>query len=292
MLEILWIKCRVFGMMPNWMIYNIVAPVVYFFVYKVFRYRVKVVKENLSYAFPTYTQSQRDQICSEFYEILCEVIVSIVALSSPRMKGKFDDVDNPHSEARKLYEEVKDRNWVGLTSHFGIWEHMMFWGEFTGNYIVGAYHKLKNPVIDELFIRLRTRNHTNFIALESSQVMRFCIKNRAGIDGKCFGLGLIADQNPPKYADSRWIDFLGRETIFFDGGEKLALKLKLPIYFVYQRRVGRGLYEFAYDRLHDGVEEVEPYEITRRYVHRLEQIIRQSPQMWLWSHRRWKHKRT
>ncbi len=290
-LEMLWILCRLFGMMPHMVLYHIVAPTINFFVYKVFKYRVKVVDENLSFAFPKCSKEYRDDIRKRFYKILSEVIVSTVALSSPRMKGKFDDINNKHSQARKMFEEVKDTNWIGLTSHFGLWEHLLFWGEFTGNYIVGAYHKLSNPMIDELFLRLRTRNHINFIAVERNQITRFCIKNINGIDGKKFGLGLIADQNPPKYADSRWIDFLGRETIFFDGGEKLALKLKLPVYFVYQKRSSPGSYSFEYEMLHDGKEEVEPYEITRRYVRRLEKEIIINPEMWLWSHRRWKHKR-
>ncbi|MFR9555685.1 MAG: lauroyl acyltransferase, partial [Rikenellaceae bacterium] len=78
-------------------------------------------------------------------------------------------------------------------------------------------------------------------------------------------------------------------TIFFAGGEKIALNLNLPVYFIYQTRVGRGRYEFGYELIHDGVESVEPYEITRRYVEKLEAVIRANPHLWLWSHRRWKH---
>ncbi len=290
-LEILWIKCRAFGMLPLFVQHHIIAPIIYFFVYKVFRYRVKVVDDNLAHALADRSPQERKEIRRKFYVILSEIFVSTIALASPKMGKKFDDPNDPESEATKLYKEVKGRNWIGLTCHFGLWEHLLFWGEFTGSYNAGAYHKLSNVVMDELFLRLRTRNHTNFIALERAQVTRFCIKNRDGFNGKNFCLGLIADQNPTMYADSRWIDFLGRETIFFEGAEKLSLKLKLPVYFIYQKRIGRGLYRFAYDLLYDGEESVEPYEITRRYVRRLEQAIRQTPEMWLWSHRRWKHKR-
>ncbi len=288
-LETLWVLCRVFGMLPNFVHYYIVAPFVYFVIYKVIRYRVKVVDENLSYAFADKSEAERKEIRRNFYVTLSEVFVSTVAIASPRYKG--DDKNDLQSEAAKFRESTKDENWIGLTAHIGLWEHFMFWGEYSGRPIVGAYHKLKSKVVDELFIRLRTRNHPNVVAVERKQTVRFCMKNRDGIEGRKFGLGLLADQNPTKYANCVWIDFLGRETIFFDGGEKLALKLGWPVYFVCQKRVGRGQYKLSFDTIYDGKESVEPFEITRRYIRRLEVEIRQHPELWLWSHRRWKHKR-
>ena len=105
-------------------------------------------------------------------------------------------------------------------------------------------------------------------------------------------LCLIADQNPPKRPDSHWFRFLNQDTIFFDGGEKLALRCHLPVYFVRMDRLRRGRYEMSFVPLYDGVEEVAPNEITERYVRELERVICEQPELWIWSHRRWKHKRT
>ncbi len=249
-----------------------------------------MVIENLGYAFAERTQKERNEIRSNFYKILSEVFVSTLAIASPKMKGKFDDVDDMTTEAAELRELTKGKNWVGLSAHFGMWEHNMFWGEFSGCYTIGAYHKLKSPVMEALFLRLRTR-HPYVVVVERKQMLRFCLKNRDGINGRNIVIGLIADQKSGKYADSNWIDFLGRETIFFEGGEKLALKMNYPVYFTYYKRHGAGKYSFAYDTIYDGTEEVEPFEITRRYVQRLEKEIRLHPEMWLWSHNRWKYKR-
>ena len=105
-------------------------------------------------------------------------------------------------------------------------------------------------------------------------------------------MGLIADQNPPRRPDSHWFRFLNQDTIFFDGGEKLALRCNLPVYFVRMERLQRGRYQMSFDPIYDGVEEVAEYEITERYVRRLEAMICEHPELWMWSHRRWKHKRT
>ena len=91
---------------------------------------------------------------------------------------------------------------------------------------------------------------------------------------------------------SHWFRFLNQDTIFFDGGEKLALRCNLPGYFVRMERLQRGRYQMSFEPIYDGVEEVAQYEITERYVRRLEAMIREHPELWMWSHRRWKHKRT
>ena len=118
------------------------------------------------------------------------------------------------------------------------------------------------------------------------------MRHLAFVEGKNLVMGLIADQNPPRRPDSHWFRFLNQDTIFFDGGEKLALRCNLPVYFVRMERLQRGRYQMSFEPIYDGVEEVAEYEITERYVRRLEAMICEHPELWMWSHRRWKHKRT
>ena len=68
----------------------------------------------------------------------------------------------------------------------------------------------------------------------------------------------------------------------------LATKYQLPVYYFTTRRVKAGYYEGTFTQIHDGVEPVEPYTITERYVRHLEQDIIRTPEMWMWTHRRWK----
>ena len=103
--------------------------------------------------------------------------------------------------------------------------------------------------------------------------------------------GSIADQNPPLRPDSHWFRFLNQDTIFFDGGEKLAMRFGMPVYFVHIDRIKRGRYEIWFEELYDGREQVAVSEITARYVRRLEEMIVAQPELWMWSHRRWKHRK-
>ena len=104
-------------------------------------------------------------------------------------------------------------------------------------------------------------------------------------------VALIADQTPPWHEIKHWYRFLGQDTPFFSGVEKMALRLKMPVYFMYVRKTSPQHYEAELQRIYDGEEAVAPHEITERYISRLEAMIRETPELWMWSHRRWKHKK-
>lgn len=285
-LEIIYFFCRVIGYAPHWFKYHLLADTIYLLVYRLFRYRVKVVDKNLKNSFPEKSEAEIAQIRKGFYRYLSEVAVSTIALAGPSPQKSIIDSDEA-SAINRLKAETAGRSWVALTAHYGLWEYFMFWAGFADQSLVAVYHPLENPLFEELFRRLRSHKNVNTVPLK--ETIRYCLKNRGGVDGLNYVIGLIADQNPPRRPNSEWFKFLNQDSIFFDGGEKIALKLQLPVYFVYQRRRGRGLYELDYELIHDGQEVVEPYEITRRYVEKLERVINETPQLWLWSHRRWKH---
>ena len=116
--------------------------------------------------------------------------------------------------------------------------------------------------------------------------MRYFIDKR---DKQMMIMGLISDQNPTWRSNMPWYKFLHQWTAFFDGAEMLATKYKLPVYYFSPRRVKAGKYIGRIVRLHDGVEEVEPFTITERFVRILEEDILYAPELWMWTHRRWKY---
>ena len=101
---------------------------------------------------------------------------------------------------------------------------------------------------------------------------------------------LAADQTPPQRSHF-WTIFLNQETAFFSGPERIAIKTKQPIFFHYTEKVARGKYHVEVVELFPEPEKVAPDTILLTYVDIIEKIIRKKPEYWLWSHRRWKHKR-
>ena len=288
-LESLWLGVRVFAVMPYWFKYYVVENLLFVLLYYCLRYRMKVVKTNLRNSFPEKDERELAVIRRRFYYTLAEIFVDTINLADLTPEKGRSLLTVKGLEEQK--ERVGGRDWIAMTAHFGCWEYCSFWGLYDPTQIVVAvYHPLRSKIVEALYQRLRNGDYATTVSMKES--LRFYLRNREkGIDGKNLAMGLIADQNPPRRPDSRWFRFLNQDTIFFDGGEKLALRCQLPVYFVKMERLRRGRYEMSFEQIYDGKEEVAEYEITERYVRMLEAEIRRRPELWMWSHRRWKHKR-
>ena len=239
--------------------------------------------DNLRRSFPDKSEKELQKICRGTYKNLAEQIINTISQAGVsdktlmhRMKVK---------DAEKIQKEIGDRSAIMLTAHFGPWEA----GSTVSLVVpdqtfVAVYHKLTNPVIDELMKRIR--QHTNVELVDMKHTMRHFIDNR---NKRPMAMGLIADQNPVLRANMHWYKFLHQWTTFFEGGETLALKYHLPVYYFSPKRLSAGHYEGTFTLIYDGEEQVEPFTITERYVRLLENDINANPEMWMWSHRRWKH---
>ena len=288
-LESLWLGARVFAAMPYWFKYYVVENLIFVLLRYCLRYRMKVVKTNLRNSFPEKDERELAVIRRRFYRTLAEIFVDTIKLAGLTPEKGRSLLTVKGLEEQK--ERVGGRDWIAMTAHFGCWEYCSFWGLYDPTQIVVAvYHPLRSRIVEAFYQRLRNGDYATTVAMKES--LRFYLRNRAGgIGGRNLVMGLIADQNPPRRPDSRWFRFLNQDTIFFDGGEKLALRCQLPVYFVKMERLRRGRYEMSFELIYDGKEEVAEYEITQRYVRMLEAEIRRRPELWMWSHRRWKHKR-
>lgn len=285
----LWQASRLFAVMPYWFKYYVVENVLFVLLFYCLRYRVKVVNRNLRNAFPEKNAREIAAIRRSFYRTLSEIFVDTINMAHMSREKACTVLTVKNLE--KHSQAVHGRDWIAMSAHFGCWEYATYWGLYEpSQMLVAVYHPLRSAVMEELYRRLR--NSACALTVSMRESLRFYLRNREkGIDGKNLVMGLISDQNPPRRPDSHWYRFMNQDTIFFDGGEKLALRCHLPVYFVRMERIRRGRYEMSFEQIYDGEEPVAEYEITERYVRKLEAMIRERPELWMWSHRRWKHKR-
>ena len=286
-LEILWGICRFLAVMPYWFQYYVLQEMIYC-VLRCLRYRYKTITQNLRNSFPDKSDKEIRKIRHRFYLNLSEMIVNTIVqarMSDDECRRRLIFEDND-----RITKIVADTPCVTLTSHLGCWEFYGFWGMWLPNHVlVAIYHKIHNPVIDELYKRLR--DHTCELPVAAHESLRFFMRYRNGYEGRHLVMGLISDQNPTRYRDSHWIKFLNQDTIFFESGEQIALKYKLPTFYVTQHKIRRGYYRAEFTLIYDGKEEIGPHDIMERYARLLERDIRERPEMWMWSHKRWKHSR-
>ena len=67
--------------------------------------------------------------------------------------------------------------------------------------------------------------------------------------------------------------------------------MNYPVIFYNMKKIRNGYYEVELEVLEKDPSTTDDGEITQKFIKRLEKQITQSPENWLWTHRRWKHKR-
>ena len=144
---------------------------------------------------------------------------------------------------------------------------------------------MSNKLIDRYLHNIRSRFNAQIVAM--NQTGRAIIQNR----DKPTLFVLIADQTPSNLKHVHWINFLNQDTACFDGPEKIARRTNYPVLHFAIERVKRGFYEIEVSLLCENPKDVSEGEISLRYMQTLEKQIHSQPENWLWSHRRWKHKR-
>ena len=245
--------------------------------------RLRVFHLPLRNSFPDKSEKELSKICNRSYRNLAEQIINMISpagIDDNEMKRRMNFVN-----IDEICKTMDGRSAVFMMGHYGPWEFCTTLSLFLNDHtLVAVYHALHNKVFDELFRRIRS--HTNITLVPMRRTMRYFIENHKK---RPMILGLISDQNPRARADMHWFPFLHQWTAFFDGGEVLARKYNLPVFYFSHKRLRAGEYEGYMTCLYDGNEEVEQHEITERYVRMLEKEINECPELWMWTHRRWKH---
>ncbi len=284
--ELLWFLCFMIAILPRCIRYGVLVPLVAYVLRRVMRYRYDVIMRQLHDSFPYESDEELHDICHKYYYHLAEMIIDTLSLAG--MNDKKRKKVTEFNLTENFHEQIEGRNMVALTSHYGFWEIALNLYLATPNHhLVVAYRPLTNPIMDKLMRRLRNNKAVDVVP--SKSLVRYYVANRNGINGKNIVVGLISDQNCPPTKGCCWHRFLNHDSLFFDGGEQLAVKFGLPVYYMELERIEAGRYRHNYTLLYDGKEEVKPHEITERYVRCLERTIETKPEHWMWSHRRWKH---
>lgn len=252
----------------------------------VFCYRVKVVIENLERSDLNLTPEQKQALIRKIYKNLSDILLeSLKSFSMNRASvRKRHKVLNPEV-AEPFY--LNGQSLILATGHLGNWE----WGSLSAAIqtpfrILGFYKPLKNKYINRLIYLSRARFGT---ILAATRETSHSFTNYQEVPTVFL---MAADQNPRRVEQAIWVRFMGRETAFLHGLEKYAPTHQLPIIFAAINRVKRGNYELELSVLTENPSHHKPGEITQMYANKLESVIREHPEDWLWTHRRWKHKPT
>ena len=253
--------------------------------YSIFRYRVKVVAENLRISFPEKTDEERHLIMKRFYHHLFDVLVESLksySMSEEEVVKRF--IIAPSETLQTAYRENK--NVICVAGHYGNWEWA---GIAAGSQIphvpVGFYKPLSNKYIDAYMRRKRIKGRSLLVSITNTNEVF------AANYGEPAVFYMIADQSPPNPRLAYWMEFLHQDTAVLFGPERYARNLNLPVVYADIRKVKRGYYQVQFVPVTDDPSKTKRGDITIGFMKKLEESIMENPQYYLWSHRRWKLKR-
>ena len=253
------------------------------FAYRVLRLRREVIRGNLERSFPEWRKERLMAVEREFARRQGELVAELLYspwLDEGEMRRRLAFVN-----AEAIREATPERPVIVVTAHVGNFE----WGIQrvaleAGKGVIGLYKPMRNERVDRWFRQRRSRFGGRLVP--AKDVMQEVARGDVAV------ICIVADQAPTTSPRRHWTRFLGQDTAFYMGPERLARVMRAPVVVAGIRRQRRGCYEAVFESVKEDGERLPAGEITERYAGALERWVRDDPPGWWWSHKRWKLTRT
>ena len=287
MQRIAYFSLRIVIVLFRWLPFRalyILSDGIAFLLCHVIRYRKNVIADNLQRAFPEKTKSEIRDITRESYRSLSDVLVETLKSFSMSV-GALTHRCRPVNP--ELLNRYLDRNQPVILAgtHLGNWEYsgLTMPPAFHG-ITIGAFKPLRNKKMEHFLNLARAKTGMEMVRMDDVyRVMRLRSSEAAVFL-------LLADQSPSSRKSAHWVSFFGQQTAFLPGVDVLSRKFVCPVVYYRTERLRRGFYEIVFEEICSDPNAMPEKGITRAYAQLLERNIRQRPEQWLWSHRRWKMK--
>lgn len=259
---------------------------VYVIVYYIIGYRKKIVRANLALALPHLTDQERLIIEKKSFHHLCDMFLEMLktmTISKKEMDKRFIFTN---LDVYKSLEK-KQKSIALMMAHYASYEWAISINAHVNYEGYGIYKKIYNPYFDKLVRNIRLRFKAKLIT--TKETIPIIIENNK--NQKLCTYGFASDQSPRINSSYHWQNFMGIEIPVHTGAEMLAKKYDMNVIFLKIKKVSRGYYEASFEILSENTKQVPDYEITDKFLKLVEQQIYEAPEFYLWTHKRWKHKR-
>lgn len=263
----------------------IISDGMFYLLYYVIRYRRAIVRKNLTESFPDKNLHEIIHIEKKFYHFFMDMLLESCKLASMsqetiRRRMAFKNVEAVNSFLSS------GKSVAVYLGHYGNWEWVSSMPLWLEKGTVGAqiYHKLSNPSINRLMLHIRER--MGAVSVDMHKTARYITTLVA--EHKVCTIGFIADQSPKKRDAHYYLHFLNHYVPALTGTEKIIKHYGFEAFYLSVRRTRRGFYEAEFIKMHDNPRELDDFMLTDMYFQHLECAIRQQPELYLWSHKRFR----
>ena len=277
---LLWVISR----LPFGILYFL-SDGVFFLVYRVIRYRRKVVRENLNLVFTDKTEKELRTIEKKFYTHLCDMFLEMVKTMgiSPRELDRRFTFTN--LEVLRALED-QGKSVMLMFPHYASWEWVISLDPHVKGKGIAIYQPLNNKYFDRWVRSVREKLGTTLIATRET---RDCIRQNKK-EGNLITYGILSDQSPMAGKARYWAPFMGIPVPIHVGAATICKQMDLPAIYLKIRKLRRGYYQGSFILLAENPSEVPDYGITDAFLREVEKAIEEAPEYYFWTHKRWKHR--
>ena len=250
------------------------------------KYRKRTVRENLAMALPNLSKEERDIIEKKFYKHMCDMFLEMIktlTISKEEMEKRytFSNIEVYHNL------EKKGKSIALLCAHYASYEWLISMNRHITFKGYGIYKKIGNKYFDRLVHDIRSKFEASLITTKETAAT-IADNYKKGVLSL---YGFASDQSPKADKDLLWYSFMDIVTPVHTCTEFLAKRYDMNVIFVKTKKVKRGYYEGTFELMAENPKETARFEITKDYIERVEKQIYEAPEFYLWTHKRWKHRR-
>lgn len=257
----------------------------YILIYRIFGYRRKTVKENLQLVFPEKSKEEINSIAKKFYHHLCDMFLEMIkslSITQEQLNRRF--IVRNIDELKRI--DAQYPSFVLMFGHYASYEWTITIQEHIKAIGFVIYKTLKNKYFDRLVRRIRSKYNSELVDTKQA-VEKINLYHKLG---KKSCIVFLSDQSPKLTRIKHWADFIGIKVPCFVGAEVTAKKFNYPVGYLKIKKVKRGHYEAEFVILAEDPSKLKDFEITDKFNRVLETQIKEAPEFYLWTHKRWKHR--
>ena len=277
---LLWLVSR----LPFKLIYFI-SDGVFVLLYHVIGYRKKVVRENLALVFPEIEIKKRIGIEKRFYRHMCDMFLEMIktmGISNKSLQKRF-----VFTNLEVLHNlEEKNKSVMLMFPHYASWEWVIALDKHIASKGYAIYQKIGNKYFDKLVRDIREKFGTTLITTKNTKEV---VSNNKK-DNQLSMYGILSDQSPMVSKTLLWTPFMGITVPAHTGAEMLCRKWDLPAVYLKVSKLKRGHYQGEFHLLTDTPRALPEFELTKKFLEMVEHSIKEAPEYYFWTHKRWKHR--
>lgn len=243
----------------------------------------RVALANLEAAFGgSLSVSAREEIARQSYQHFARTMLDL--FWSPRLNaGNFADYIEKGTIERLRTEAAPSGGCIAGTFHYGNFEWLGLGGAWAGVPCTITTQEFKNPLLDDLFRKLREQSGNKVVPREGAIVRLYKAlrKNER--------VALLVDTTLPAHHPTVVIECFGLKTMITVAHAWLQERTGVPIIPAHCEPLPHGRYKLV---AHPKVE-ITPgathQEIAQACWDAIEPTIRKNPAPWLWMYKHWRY---